>query len=417
MGQKFIRELGSYWESFRMALEAMRAHKMRAFLTLVGVVIGVSTIISMMTVLGGIKYKIDDAMLNSLGANVFQVQRYDSDGGISFGPRRRKWRPKIEASYAQEIKERCPAVRAVGVESWSFGRRLTRGGLETNADHSIAGGSVEFGPNNSRYTVMGRPITQQDISSARRVIVLGYDAYKSLYAGADPIGTFVRVDGQKFEVVGVFEERGEMFGESQDRENWIPLSTFERIYGDKSVNLTVQAWDPTAYRKSQSEVVEAMRIIRGLKPGEDNNFGMWTPDLMQRQFTEQTSWIGVAAFGICGISLLVAGIGIMNIMLVSVTERTREIGVRKALGGTKGSILRQFLIEATTLSLVGGAIGIALGYGVAIFINQNFNFPAPVPVWAVFLATIFCTLVGVGFGMWPAVKAARLDPIEALRYE
>ncbi|MBL0063101.1 MAG: ABC transporter permease [bacterium] len=417
MIQKFIRELGAYWESFRMAIEAMRAHKMRAFLTLVGVVIGVSTIISMMTVLGGIKYKIDDAMLNSLGANVFQVQRYDSDGGISFGPRRRKWRPKIEASYAQEIKERCPAVRAVGVESWSFGRRLTRGGLETNADHSIAGGSVEFGPNNSRYTIMGRPITQQDISSARRVIVLGYDAYKSLYAGADPIGTFVRADGQKFEVVGVFEERGEMFGESQDQENWIPLSTFERIYGDKSVNLTVQAWDPTAYRKAQSQVVEAMRIVRGLKPGEDNNFGMWTPDLMQRQFTEQTSWIGVAAFGICGISLLVAGIGIMNIMLVSVTERTREIGVRKALGGTKGSILRQFLIEATTLSLVGGAIGIALGYGVAIFINKNFNFPAPVPVWAVFLATIFCTFVGVGFGMWPAVKAARLDPIEALRYE
>ncbi|MBK6764965.1 MAG: ABC transporter permease [bacterium] len=417
MGRKLVRSIYSFFESFRMALEAMRAHKMRAFLTLVGVVIGVATIISMMTVLGGIKYKIDDAMLNSLGANVFQVQRYDNDAGIHFGPRRRKWRPKIEAYFADELRERCPSVRTVGVESWSFGRRLSRGGLETNADHSIAGGSVEFGTNNSRYTVLGRPITPQDISSARRVIVLGFDAYKTLYAGADPIGTFVRVDGQKFEVIGVFEERGEMFGESQDRENWIPLSTFERIYGEKSVNLTVQAWDPKAYRKAQYEVVEAMRVVRGLRPGEENDFGMWTPDMMQRQFTEQTAFIGIAAFGICGISLLVAGIGIMNIMLVSVTERTREIGVRKALGGTRSSILRQFLIEATTLSLVGGAIGISLGYGIAIFINQNLNFPAPVPVWAVFLAAIFCTAVGVGFGMWPAVKAARLDPIEALRYE
>ncbi|MCL4306303.1 ABC transporter permease [bacterium] len=417
MGHRLYKSLYSYWESFRMALEAMRAHKMRAFLTLIGVVIGVATIISMMTVLGGIKYKIDDAMLNSLGANVFQVQRYESEGGIQFGPRRRKWRPKIEASYASEIMERCPSVKAVGVESWTFGRRLTRGGVETNADHSIAGGSIEFAANNSRYLTLGRPVTQQDINSARRVIVLGYDAYKQLYFGADPLGSFVRVDGQKFEVIGVFEERGEMFGESQDRENWIPLSTFERIYGEKSVNLTVQAWDPTAYRKAQSEVIEAMRIIRGLRPGEENNFGMWTPDVLNKQFTEQTAWIGIAAFGICGISLLVAGIGIMNIMLVSVTERTREIGVRKALGGTRSSILRQFLIEATTLSLVGGAIGILLGYGVAIFINNYLNFPAPVPVWAVFLATIFCTAVGVGFGMWPAMKASRLDPIDALRYE
>ncbi len=417
MGRKIFRSLTSYWESFRMALEAMRAHKMRAFLTLVGVVIGVATIISMMTVLGGIKYKIDDAMLNSLGANVFQVQRYDNEGGISFGPRRRKWRPKIEASYAQEIRQRCPSVRAVGVEAWSFGRRVTRGGLETNADQQIVGGSVEYGANNSRYVTLGRPITQQDINSARRVVVLGFDGYKTLFAGSDPLGQFIRVDGQKFEVVGVFEERGEMFGESQDRENWIPISTFNRVYGEKSVNLTIQAWDPTAYRKAQAEVIEAMRVVRGLRPGEENNFGMWTPDVLNKQFTEQTAWIGIAAFGICGISLLVAGIGIMNIMLVSVTERTREIGVRKALGGTRSSILRQFLIEATTLSLVGGAIGIALGYGVAIFINSYFNFPAPVPVWAVFLATIFCTFVGVGFGMWPAMKASRLDPIDALRYE
>ncbi|MBU1921024.1 ABC transporter permease, partial [bacterium] len=272
--------------------------------------------------------------------------------------------------------------------------------------------------NNSMYIARGRPITYQDVLSARRVIVIGNDPYEQLFKYMDPIGQNIRIDGQQFEVIGVFEERGSLLGNSQDSYSWIPLSTFERIWGDwRDINLTIQAYSADVYESAQQEVIEALRVERGLMPGQPNNFGLWTPDLLQYQFNQQTGWIGVAAFGICGVSLLVAGIGIMNIMLVSVTERTREIGIRKALGGTRTSILRQFLIEAIMLSEVGGAIGIFLGYGVAIAINQNLNFPAPVPVWAVFLAVIFCSVVGIGFGMWPAIKAARLDPIEALRHE
>jgi putative ABC transport system permease protein len=418
MAGQLYQLLASFYESLRMALESLRAHKMRSFLTLIGVVIGVATIISLMTVLGGIKYTIDDAMKNMLGANVFQVQRDDQESGIQIGFHRRKWRPKIEASYADAIRDRCPSVRAVGVEGWTFGHTIIRGGIESNPNQEIAGGSVEFGNNNAMYIGIGRPITDQDVASARRVIVLGNDVYEQLFKYSDPIGEFVRIDGQRFEVIGVFEKRGAMLGDSQDKYSWIPLSTYQRIYGDRrGYNLTIQAWSADVYDQAQQEVIEAMRIERGLMPGQPNNFGLWTPDMIQNQFNQQTGWIGAAAFGICAVSLLVAGIGIMNIMLVSVTERTREIGVRKALGGTRTSILRQFLIEATMLSEVGGAIGIFAGYGIAIAINQNLNFPAPVPFWAVILAIIFCSVVGIGFGMWPAIKASRLDPIEALRHE
>lgn len=407
----------SLWESLIMALEAMRAHKMRAFLTLLGVIIGVMTIISMMTVLGGIKRKIDNAMENQLSANVFQVQRYDGEMGIHVGPRRREWRPEIEPEYADAIRERCPSVRAVGVETWEFGHRIKRGSLESNPNQQIAGGSPEFGPNNSYNIILGRGITELDNLSAHYVIVLGYSAYKKLFPGEDPIGEFVRVGAQRFEVIGVFEERGSMLGESQDNANWIPLNTWFRVFGDRSVNLTVQAWTKDDFEQAQEEVIEALRTERGLKPGRKNNFHMWTPDMVQKNFNQMTGWIGAAAFGICAISLLVAGIGIMNIMLISVTERTREIGLRKALGGTRGSILRQFLIEAVMLSEVGGAIGILLGYLSAVAINSSMHVPVPVPTWAVMLSIIFCSVVGIGFGMWPAVKAARLDPIEALRYE
>jgi len=372
----------------------------------------------MMTVLGGIKAKIDNSMQNGLGANVFQVDRYEGGPGIHIGDSdRRKWRPKIEPEYADAIRKRCPSVRSIGVEAWEFGYRVKRGSLESSPNQQIAGGTPEFGPNNSYNIILGRGITEMDNTSARYVIVLGYNAYKKLFPGVDPIGEFVRVGAQRFEVIGVFEERGSMLGESQDNADWIPLTTWRRVFGDRSVNLTIQAWTQADFDQAQQEVIEVMRTERGLKPGQPNNFHLWTSDMVQQNFNQMTGFVGTAAFGICAISLLVAGIGIMNIMLISVTERTREIGLRKAVGGTRGSILRQFLIEAVMLSEVGGAIGILLGYTIAIAINMSMNVPAPVPVWSVMLSIIFCSSVGIGFGMWPAVKAARLDPIEALRYE
>jgi len=416
--------IASLWESLLMALDAMRAHKMRAFLTLIGVVIGVTTIIGMMTVLGGIKNSIDDNMRNALSVNVFQVQRYEGQMGFHVGGHRRKYRPPILEEYRPAILARCPAVRRVGAEVWMFGLTVRRGALESNARQQIAGGTEEFADNNGYFLAMGRAVNAQDNQSGRHVIVISDEVKRKLFENQNPIGQTVRVGPDRFEVIGVFEARGSMMGESRDTYNWIPISTFFRLYGkrtewgdERSVNLTIQSWSAADYFDAQQQVIEALRTERGLKPGQENNFALWTPDMLQAEFTKMTGWVGIAAFGVTAVSLLVAGIGIMNIMLVSVTERTREIGLRKAVGGTKKSILRQFLIESVMLSEVGGVIGIIIGYLLAIIVNAQLNYPAPVPVGSVILAIIFCSVVGIGFGMWPAIKAARLDPIEALRYE
>jgi len=416
--------LASLWEAFVMALDAMRAHKMRSALTLIGVIIGVTTIIGTMTVLGGIKNSIDTNMRNALSVNVFQVQRYDNQMGIHMGGHRRKYRPPMIAEYADAIRERCPAVRRVGVEDWTFGHAIRRGALSSNSRQQIAGGSPEFADNNGYFLARGRAVNEQDVRSGRYVIVISEEVRRALFEGQDPIGQFVRVGSDRFEVIGVFESKGTMLGESQDTFNWIPLSTYYRIFGKRtewgdtrSVNFTVQSWTAETYDVAQQQVIEVLRSVRGLKPGQPNNFALWTPSMLQNEFTRMTGWVGIAAFGVTAVSLLVAGIGIMNIMLVSVTERTREIGLRKAVGGTRRSILRQFLIESVMLSQVGGALGILLGYMIAIFVNAKLKYPAPVPVGSVVLAVLFCSIVGIGFGMWPAVRAARLDPIEALRHE
>jgi putative ABC transport system permease protein len=292
-----------------------------------------------------------------------------------------------------------------------------RGGLKSDPNIQLAGGTPEFALNNGLYVDRGRFLAEMDIVSARHVIVIGDDIVESLFGTIDPIGEYIRIGSDRYEVIGTFEKRGEALGESQDCCCCMPLSTFFNLYGKRSVNLTVQAWSAEIFEQAIEEVTEVMRVERGLKPGQPNNFYIWTPETLQQSFSNISRWVSVAAFGICAISLLVAGIGIMNIMLVSVTERTREIGVRKALGGKRVSILRQFVIEAVMLSEVGGAIGILVGFLAAVVINHFLKFPTPIPVWSITLSVIFCSAVGLIFGIWPAVKASRLNPIEALRYE
>ena len=403
-------------EPTRMAVSAILTHKLRSFLTLLGVIIGVMTIIGMMTVIRGLQLQIEDQM-SQLTTDVFQVQR--SDVQMGFGHQRRdRTRPRITLEEALAIAKHCPSVSLVGPEVWEYGQWVAYRKEKTNPNVVLAGGYPEFAPNNGYFLAMGRFITMDDVERSRRVIVLGHAVAQKLFPFEDPLGKDVRLERGKFRVIGVFEEQGSTFGQSNDNHCCIPLSTHQKLYGKRrSLNITVKAKSREVFYQAQDEVIALMRRMRGLKPDEPDNFAIWSTENLIENFNQMTVWVKVAAVGIAAISLLVAGIGIMNIMLVSVTERTRGIGVRMAIGAKKFQILWQFLVEAVILSELGGLVGVLVGVALPLWIGPVFNLPVAVPVWSIFVGLIFCSLVGIVFGLWPAVRASRLDPVEALRYE
>jgi len=286
------------------------------------------------------------------------------------------------------------------------------------------GGTPEYPPNNTHYVGIGRDLTPLDVKSASRVAVIGYAIGKKLFPFTDPLGKEVLVDKRKFQVVGVFDEKKSAFGGNYDNYVLMPVTTFLSIYGPvdrngfrRSVNITVRAKTPDLLPEALEETRTVLRHDRGLKPGQDDNFTIFSSESMITQFNKLSAGVKLAAFVIGIIALIVAGIGIMNIMLVAVTERTREIGIRKALGARPRSILTQFLLEAIILCNIGGAIGVLAGFGMGNLVAVFAHFDAHVPLeWAV-IGLLFCSAVGIAFGMLPAIRASRLNPIDALRYE
>jgi len=400
-----------------MALSAIWVNKLRSSLTLLGIIIGVATIIAMMTIIAGLQRDIEEDM-SVLAPNVFQVQQYDQNIGFQIGHNHRKHRPIITREHADAIREYCPSVKMVGPEAWQWQREIRYRDKKTNPNVRVAGGTPEFQINNGYYVGEGRFITNADDDLNKMVIVLGYLTAEKLFGNVSPVGKQVKIDGYRYTVVGVLEEMGSMFDSFRDFDCVIPLSAHQKIYGDRrSINITIQAKSATVFDQAWDETVEIMRIKRGLEPGEENNFGMFSSGTSINTFNQMTFWIKVAAIGICAISLLVAGIGIMNIMLVSVTERTREIGIRKAVGGKRRNIMYQFLVEAIILSEIGGIIGVGVGFLGGFIFGKAAHMPIAVPLWSVVLGLAFCSVVGILFGSWPAFKASRLEPIEALRYE
>jgi putative ABC transport system permease protein len=289
---------------------------------------------------------------------------------------------------------------------------------------SIVGGTPEYAPNNTHYVGLGRNISQMDIRSARRVVVIGYGIAQKLFPFADPIGKEVLVDKRKYEVIGVFDEKKSAFGGHFDNYVLMPVSTFLNTYGmvdrngfGRSVNITVHAKTPALINDAIEETRQVLRRDRGVKPGQPDNFDFFNSQSLITQFNRMSMNVKIAAFVIGIIALLVAGIGIMNIMLVAVTERTKEIGIRKALGAKPRIILTQFLLEAMILCNIGGVAGILAGYAMGNLVTIFTHFDATVPLdWAV-IGLVFCSAVGITFGFLPAMRAARLNPIEALHYE
>ena len=405
-------------EYFQIAWEQLRSSKLRAILTLLGITIGVATVIFIVSILEGYNLSIT-AELNMLGANVFQVEKYEQDTGIQIGHRKRDARKDLKKEYAKEIRESCSAVKFVGAEVWHRNISFKYKDKKTNPSFTLAGGEPEFFINNAENAELGHVITKADVASHARVTVIGQDIVDELFPFEDPIGKEIKIAGSKFKVIGTLEDMGSRtFGGSSNNRAVIPITTFEDIFGGhRSIYLTIMAIDAYQLEEAKEQVIGTLRRIRKVRPGDDNDFGIWSNDSLSESFQNTADMIKLVAVFLGMISLLVGSIGVMNIMLVTVTERTREIGIRKAVGANRRTILMQFLNESIFLCLVGGTFGVILGFLAALGISLGFDIPFAIPIWVVIAALLVTSIVGLFAGIYPAAKASKLDPIDALRYE
>ena len=406
-----------------MSAGSILSSKLRSSLTLVGIVAGVASIIAVMTAIAVVQATMEKEM-SILGSQVFQVQKWPAGFQSDEERRRAMRRPPLTLDDARAIREQVSSVDLVGSELWDFGFKVEYKGESTNSNVTICGGTPEYPPNNTHYVGLGRNISPIDVQAGRRIAVIGHAIAKKLFPFEDPLGKEIRLDGRKYEVVGVFDEKKSAFGSAYDNYVLIPVSTFLSTYGmtsrdgfSRSVNITVRAKTPALVDDAMEETRQVLRRFRGVRPGQEDNFEFFSSESLITEFNSVTLKVKIAAFVIGIIALVVAGIGIMNIMLVSVTERTKEIGIRKSLGANPAHILLQFLLEAVILCNLGGLVGIAVGFGLGNIVTFFASFDVQVPLeWAV-IGILFCSAVGVGFGLLPAIRAARLQPVDALRYE
>jgi putative ABC transport system permease protein len=404
-------------EIIKIALTSLRVNKLRSSLTILGIVVGIFSIISISTIIAMLQVTIESGF-SSLGKNTFQIQKFPAMnmGRLSDKIRNRK-DITLEDYYA--LKDRLYEAEYIGAEMWQWGQLIKFRNEQTNPDVQVAGITPEAQYTNDWVVGDGRALNNNDVDRNARVCVLGAEVVEKLFATINPVGQEVKVDGMPLKVVGIFESKGQMFGQSQDNFVVIPISLHQAHYGKnrRSINITVMALNDQIYDETIEAATGIMRAIRKVPPGEDNDFDIYSNASIIDQINNITAGVKIGAIVIAMISLLAAGIGIMNIMLVSVTERTREIGIRKAIGAKRKNILFQFLIEAITLCQFGGLIGIVLGVGIGNLVGSLLNAVPTIPIDWVLIGVGLCVMVGVVFGTYPAYKAANLDPIEALRYE
>jgi putative ABC transport system permease protein len=407
----------AFLDNLRLAFGTFLGNPLRSLLTLLGIVIGVTTVITMMALIEGLRIKVNRD-LSQLGANTFQATKWPSGFG-RFNWQKYAKRPDLTVDDARAIVESCPSVGAVGPADDDGGQKVTTSDSETRPNVRIVGATPEYPETSGITLASGRFFTETEAVDGRSVAVVGVDVTEALFPGADPLNHEIRIKGRPFTIIGVLQRRGSFLGMvSMDNLAIMPLRTFQPLYGkNRSLDLNIQARDPSLVEKAQDEVSNLLRRRRGVGPQEEDNFEVVTNESMTESFNQLSQVITIAGFGVCLLSLVVGGIGILNIMLVSVTERTKEIGIRKALGARKRRILGQFATEAIMLALVGGAIGVAVGFGLAFLGRWMLGFPTVVPPWAVALSLGMSSGVGLIFGIYPAARAARLDPVEAMRSE
>lgn len=402
-----------------LSFQSIRGNKLRTSLTVLGVVVGIFSIIVIMTILGMLQGSIESGF-SQLNKNTFQIEKFnrmESRGGES--ERNMRNRKDITIEDAQQLKEMLTLAKYVGAEQWQFGKVVKFQNMETNPNINVAGVTLDAMKTNNWNVDYGRDFMTSDIQYSNDVCVLGKDVVEKIFPNLNPIGYAVRVNGYPLKVIGVLEEQPSLFGNSRDNYVMIPLTTFQSIYGRRSfsVNITVMSHSKEDYDEVIDAAIGFMRTLRKVPPGEENDFSIFSNETLINQVDNITGGVKIGAMVVSIIALLAAGVGIMNIMLVSVTERTKEIGIRKAIGARKINILLQFLSEAVILCLFGGLIGIILGVGIGNLAGSFLNAQSAIPVDWVIIGLSLCIFVGVVFGTYPAYKAANLDPIEALRYE
>ncbi len=402
-----------------MAMNALAAHKLRSALTLVGVLVGVFSIIVVMTAMRVLQNNIESE-LSQLGAHTFQIQKWP---GIYFGGPdgfEKFWRRKnITYATGLQVKEKATLARTVGIESRFWVGEISSKYEKTPPNVSLFGAIPGGFPARNWNVKDGRALLDTDVDSAHDVCVLGAGLAQTLFPYGPALGERVKFDGINYTVVGVLEKKGSSLGNDQDNFAVIPLTTGLNRFGRtwRSVSILVQAYDQETYEDAVEQVRGILRTVRKVPPGKDDDFEVFSNDSMINQFKSFTFSIRVGVVVVSSIALLAAGIGIMNIMLVSVTERTREIGIRRAIGAKKRNIMSQFIMEAVVLCEIGGAMGVALGLAGGNAAAYFLKMPAVIPVDWVILGLVICSVVGIVFGTYPAYKAANLDPIESLRYE
>ncbi|WP_426756202.1 ABC transporter permease [Myxococcus sp. Y35] len=400
------------WDTLRLAFGTLSSNLLRTFLTLLGIVIGATTVVAMMGLIEGLRIHVNESM-SELGSDCFQVQRLPFGGGLSLAELAR--RPRLNEADLEAIRLQPSVLRAAAEDSRG-GQKVSTRERESRANVQVWAGTPEYFQTNSVVVEFGRPFTDAEYMDNRRVALIGRDLADTLFPGVDPLGREIRVLGRTFQVIGTLKRRGGfMGGGSQDNQVMMPLSVFKLLFGVRDYRVSIQARSPELLQQAQDEVSLLMRRRHNLKPQEEDDFFVFSNESATEMFNNLTQVISAASFGVCMLSLLVGGIGILNIMLVAVTERTREIGVRKALGAKRRRILAQFAVEAVVLSLVGGALGVGLGVGLAHLARWVMGLPAEVPAWAVLLSLAMSSGVGLVFGIYPAARAAKLDPVEAMR--
>jgi putative ABC transport system permease protein len=410
-------------ENILFALNAMRDQKLRTFLTLLGVTAGVATVIMMVSFVVGFNNQVV-ASFTQFGTYLVQFQKYEPRFGGGRVPEDQRNRRDLTIEDAEALKRLSKLVAAVSQERYIFdGNMKVRAGREEANGPVVLGTNPDYTVANTHFVDDGRFITESDVSHRARVAVVGRDVASALYPHRDAVDQAMTINGVTYRIIGIFEHKGGFLGGSNDNFVALPISTFDEQFpqvknggGDTIHIATVpkRAEDVQALIEEETAI---LRTRRGLRPDQPNDFALFTSQAQLEQFQQITGGVAAAMLAVAGIALLVGGVGVMNIMLVNVTQRTREIGVRKALGARRRDIATQFLVEAVTLTGVGGALGIGVGLGAALLARVLFEFQAATPVWSVLLGFGVSTTVGVVFGLWPAVKAARQDPIEALRYE